>query len=109
MIMRMCYRWWNIFYIDNCLHSLPASQEARQLVNKTKTLLTTGGFEIGQWASNVPAIVEHLPKEARSVSTELWLFQDCVDPEEPTLGLLWHCPTDTLGYKYRPVVEPTPT
>lgn len=91
------------FYVDNCLRSLPSAQEARHLVDKLCELLATGGFQLRQWASNVPSVIEHLPSEARSDSTELWLSQDRNDPQETTLGLRWHCQSDTFGYKPRPV------
>ncbi len=74
------------FYVDNCLQSLPSPQKARQLVDKLCELLATGGFQLRQWASNVPTVIEHLPSEARSDSTELWLSQDRNDPQESTLG-----------------------
>lgn len=54
-------------------------------------------------------MVEHLPKEARSESAELWLSQDRIDPWEGALGLIWYCSSDTLGYKYRPIQYQTLT
>lgn len=91
------------FYVDNCLKSLPSPEEAKQLVDKLCELLASGGFDLRQWASNVPIVVEHLPAEARSDSTELWLSQDRTDIQESTLGLKWYCQSDTLGYKTRQV------
>lgn len=32
------------FYVDNCLQSLPSVEEARQLVDKLRALLSSGGF-----------------------------------------------------------------
>ncbi|XP_048030832.1 uncharacterized protein LOC125266231 [Megalobrama amblycephala] len=91
------------FYVDNCLQSLPSAQEARQLLDKIRKLLATGGFDIRQWASNVQEVVSHLPPEARSPKLELWLSHDKVDPRESTLGLNWHCESDCLGFRHRPV------
>ncbi|KAI2646049.1 Gag-Pro-Pol polyprotein [Labeo rohita] len=91
------------FYVDNCLQSLPTVEGARQLVDKLRSLLSTGGFDIRQWASNVVDVVSHLPPEARSTKLELWLSQDKADPQESTLGLSWHCESDQLGFKHRPV------
>ncbi|XP_067308995.1 uncharacterized protein [Pseudorasbora parva] len=42
------------FYVDNCLQSLATAMEAKQLIDKMIPLLASGGFEIRQWASNVP-------------------------------------------------------
>lgn len=89
------------FYVDNCLQSLPSKAEAKELLDKLRVLLASGGFEIRQWASNAPEIISHLPQEARSDNAELWLTQNSADIQESTLGLRWHCPTDTIGYKHR--------
>lgn len=88
------------FYVDNLLQSLPTPETARQTVDALRELLASGGFELRQWASNLPSVVKRLPKEARSDSLELWLAQDRADSPESTLGLSWHCQTDTIGYKH---------
>jgi hypothetical protein len=75
------------FYIDNCLQSIPSADEARNLANGLWQWLHTGGFEIRQWASNVPTVIKHLPPEARSESSKLWLSQSSTDLQEPTLWL----------------------
>ena len=97
------------FYVDNCLQSLSTPESAKLLVDKMRQCLASGGFEIRQWASNITAVVSHLPSTARSESTELWLAEKSADPQEPALGLLWHCPTDRLGYRSRPMESTTPT
>ena len=68
-----------------------------------RELLIQGGFEICQWGSNITEVIAHLPTSARSESCELWLNFKSLDPQESTLGLSWHCPTDVLGYKHRPI------
>ncbi|XP_034536205.1 uncharacterized protein LOC117810467 [Notolabrus celidotus] len=97
------------FYVDNCLQSLSSPEAAKQLVDKMRRCLASGGFEIRQWASNVPTVVSHLPSTARSESTELWLAEKQTDPQEPALGLRWHCPTDQLGYRFKAMKSETPT
>jgi len=97
------------FYVDNCLQSLPTTYEAKQLIDKMRAVLSAGGFEIRQWASNYPEVIAHLPTEARSESCELWLTVDKTDPQESTLGLSWHCLSDKLGYRNRPLSTEEPT
>ncbi|XP_030609347.1 uncharacterized protein LOC115796997 [Archocentrus centrarchus] len=97
------------FYVDNCLQSFCSVEEAQHLVDKLKALLAMGGFVLRQWASNMPAVISHLPKEARSESNELWLTESDTDPQELALGLRWLCSSDTMGYKYRILDHPTPT
>lgn len=91
------------FYVDNCLQSLQCQHQAKKLIDKMRTLLTTGGFDIRQWASNVPDVIAHLPSEAKSEGCELWLSANKTDPQESALGLMWHCSQDTFSYKHRPV------
>ncbi len=74
-----------------------------------RPLLASEGFEIRQWATNVPSVVQHLPTKARSENIELWLQQNHSDPLELALGLMWHCLEDSLGYRHRALAEHHPT
>lgn len=78
-------------------------------MDKLTSLLASGGFELRQWASNTPDVISHLPKEARSENSELWLNESSADPQELALRLRWHCNSDTLRHKYRMLDRPTPT
>ncbi|KAI2656414.1 Aspartyl/glutamyl-tRNA(Asn/Gln) amidotransferase subunit C [Labeo rohita] len=51
-----------------------------------KGMFHQGGFDIRQWACNVPSVIEHLPAEARSANSELWLTKASTELQEPTLG-----------------------
>ncbi|XP_061881931.1 uncharacterized protein LOC133633422 [Entelurus aequoreus] len=87
------------FYVDNCLHSLSKVEEAKALIDTLRELLSEGGFEIRQLASNMPEVVAHLPPDARSATSELWLSKASDNLHEPTLGLCWDCLNDTLSFK----------
>ncbi len=91
------------FYVDNCLQSLSTAAEAKRLVDNLWEILASGGFEIRQWACNIPTVIAHLPKEARSDSMERWLSHDDTGLSESTHGLSWHWESDILGYKSRPL------
>ncbi|XP_067303718.1 uncharacterized protein [Pseudorasbora parva] len=91
------------FYVDNCLQSVRTAEEAKELVDQLREVLGSGGFEIRQWACNIPDVLRHLPAEARSDSMERWLSHDEPGLAEPALGLSWHWGTDILGYKNRPL------
>lgn len=97
------------FYVDNCLQSFSTPAEAKQLIDSIRQLLAKGGFEIRQWASNYPEVIAHLPSEARSQGCDLWLTAHKADPQETTLGLSWHCPSDKLSYRCRPAPAQAPT
>lgn len=90
------------FYVDKCLQSFHTEEQARSLLDRLRPLLASGSFEIRQWISSFPSVVQYLPKEARSESSKLWLSQDCTDPREGALGSIWYCSSDTLGYKHIP-------
>lgn len=98
-----------MFYVDNCLQSLPSTTAARDLVDKLRALLSSADFVLRQWASNEPDVISHLPENLRSNSAELWLAQDKTDSPESTLGLRWHFSTDILGFKSCPVQYGVPT
>ena len=97
------------FYVDNCLQSLQSQDQARNLIDKLRSVLVSGGFEIRQWASNMPDGISHIPTEAKSAECQLWLNANKTDPQESALGLLWCCSTDTLGYKHRSIPSAEPT
>lgn len=87
------------FYVDNCLKSVPTEAQAVQLVNRLQCHLKEGGFELRQWASNIPEVICHLPAELKSSSSDIWLRQEMTNPQENALGLIWQCRSDTLVYK----------
>nr|XP_055027021.1 uncharacterized protein LOC129416681 [Misgurnus anguillicaudatus] len=87
------------FYVDNWLQSFPSTAEAQTLVTKMQVLLSEGGFELRQWATNTPSVIAHLPDELKSANSHLWFTQSGEDPQEMTLGLRWQCSSDVLGYR----------
>lgn len=97
------------FYVDNCLQSLPSEVQAKKLVDRLQSLLMEGGFELRQWASNVPAVIGHLPAGLQSESSVLWFSEKSADPQERTLRLMWQCKSDTLRYKHQQSERPEPT
>lgn len=45
------------FYVDDCLYSTPDPAHGKAVVDGLCRLLAEDGFEIRQWASNLPEIV----------------------------------------------------
>ncbi|KAI3351158.1 hypothetical protein L3Q82_005715 [Scortum barcoo] len=91
------------------VQSFTSESEAKHLVNKLQQLLLSGGFELRQWATNAPEIISHMPPESKSESSELWLSMDGAEALERTLGLLWHCMSDTITYQLYHTEHPEPT
>nr|XP_055038153.1 uncharacterized protein LOC129426051 [Misgurnus anguillicaudatus] len=108
-LLRFLWRDLNTEEPPNIYTCLTSVEETHHLVDKLTSLLTTGGFELRQWGSNNPEFINHLPKEARSESSELWINESGTDPQELALGLRWLCNSDTLRYKYRMLDKTTPT
>ncbi len=74
--------------VEHCFY-VNTPDEAKELVDRLRQMLTSGGFEIRQWACNIPNILRHLPAEARSDSLERWLSQEEPGLLEPAFGLSW--------------------
>lgn len=53
------------FYVDNCLTSFPSVAAAKQTVDRLRSMLAEGGFDLRQWASSHPVVVAHLPTEQK--------------------------------------------
>jgi len=87
--------------VNNCLQSVCTPEEAKQLVNHLRDLLSSAGFELQQWAYNELSVLNHLPQETRSLSLNPWLAQDMANPQESTLGLSWNWERDSLSYKHK--------
>ena len=68
------------FYVDSCLQSLQSEDQARQLIDKMRAVLASGGFDVRQWSSNMPEVIAHLPPEAKSAGCELWLTANKTNP-----------------------------
>lgn len=90
------------FYVDNCLQSFATVEEATQTVHQLREVLARGGFDLRQWASSDPQVLQQLPAEAKAESSETWMTQSQGEGQEMTLGLVWHFKTDTLHYRYTP-------
>lgn len=97
------------FYVDNWLQSFPSADEAHNLVTKMQQLLSEGGFELRQWATNTPSVIAHFPDDLKSANSHLWFTQSGADPQEMTLGLRWQCSSDVLGYKHKQPENSVPT
>ncbi|KAI3373179.1 hypothetical protein L3Q82_006496 [Scortum barcoo] len=89
------------FYVDNLLQSFTSESEAKASCQQAYSSSSCqAGSKLRQWATNAPEIISHMPPELRSESSEIWLdgSMDGAEPLEQTLGLLWHCMSDTIMY-----------
>ncbi|XP_011859009.1 PREDICTED: uncharacterized protein LOC105556522 [Vollenhovia emeryi] len=85
-------------YVDDLLTGTNTVSEARALRDDIITVLSRGGFNIRQWASNDERIINDLTPDA--VNTNLML-----DKNNPlkTLGIAWRAHNDKLCYSVRSI------
>ena len=84
------------FYVDDCLKSLPTTEEAIDLVQELPALLSRGGFRLTKWLSNEREVLSHVPDTERAPCVSLNLEKL---PKERALGVQWNTETDTLGFR----------
>jgi len=64
-------------------------------LDRLRCFIVIRGFEVCQWSLDHPSVDSHMPPEARSESSELWLSQGTTDQHESTLGLRCQTPFST--------------
>ena len=85
------------FYMDDCLHSFHAVQEAIKVSNDVTNALSEGGFRLTKWVSNDKQILKVLPSQEVS-STLVNLDFDDISIER-ALGILWNPVTQAFQIK----------
>ncbi|XP_018376357.1 PREDICTED: uncharacterized protein LOC108769714 [Trachymyrmex cornetzi] len=88
----------NHLYVDDLLTGARTIEEARSLRNKLITLLSRGGFNIRQWASNEKRVIEDLSLDA--VNSNLVIDKAGA---LKTLGISWSASNDMLTYSVRSI------
>ena len=84
-------------YVDDVLDSCETVESARHLRHQLSTLLAMAGFKSRKWSSNVPVVIEDIPKEDRLPTLEL--DKDNL-PKTKNLGVMWEAERDSLLSKY---------
>ncbi|XP_018403789.1 PREDICTED: uncharacterized protein LOC108780532 [Cyphomyrmex costatus] len=88
----------NHLYVDDLLTGAETVEEARSLRNEIIILLSRGGFNIRQWASNEKRIIEDLSPDAMNAN----LVLDKTNALK-TLGISWSARADMLHYAVRSI------
>lgn len=87
-------------YVDDLLTGTDTYEEAETLRNEISNLLSRGGLNLRQWASNEPGLLEGLPEG--SVNLQLRTSNDTTIK---TLGLHWNSANDSIVYTVKPIKE----
>ena len=82
-------------YVDDLMTGVETEAEAVQLIGRLSETLRRGGFELGPWTSNSPAVLSQLQPEQRSEE------DFCVGKSDNcrALGVLWKPSLDMLTYR----------
>ena len=87
------------FYVDDCLKSLPSTEEALPHASDLRCLLARGGFRLTKWISNSRRVLDAIPEaEGAKEVKNLDLTKEDL-PVERALGVRWCIETDTFGFK----------
>ena len=92
--------------MNDCLKSVPSTEEAIRLREDLSELLMRGGFRLTKWSCNKKEVLETIPTPdiARSL-VDLDLNADVL-PIERTLGIHWNMELDMLTFKVIPKAKP---
>ena len=87
------------FYVDGGLKSVPTADEAVNLINASRSLCQSGGFNLHKYISNDRDVLNSLPGEIRAKNVEnINLHCDSL-PIERTLGVEWCVESDTFRFR----------
>lgn len=92
------------FYVDDCLKSVPTTEQAIKYAEQLIKLLKEGGLRLTKFNSNCRDVLASIPAEERanpSMNLDLDLL-----PVERALGLHWNAETDTFQFKVVPANKP---
>ena len=93
-------------YVDDVLDSCETVKSAQHLHHQLSMLLAMAGFKLRKWSSNVPVVIEDIPKEDRLPTLEL--DKDNL-PKTKTLGVMWEAERDVFTFQVQqPIVDNKP-
>ncbi|CAK9816560.1 hypothetical protein ANTQUA_LOCUS9005 [Anthophora quadrimaculata] len=84
------------FYVDDVLTGSDSIKEAVAIRNDLISLLARGGFELRQWMSNAPELLQELQSQNTNEHVTL-----SINEAKKILGLYWNARHDTLGYNIK--------
>ncbi|XP_046399930.1 uncharacterized protein LOC124166443 [Ischnura elegans] len=82
-------------YVDDIVTGASSIAEALNLQKQLISLLLSGGFSLGKWASNAPELLSHIPEEKRVSILNFDSSDVCL---LKVLGMYWSPKSDTFSY-----------
>ena len=87
------------FYVDDGLTSLPTTDEAINLIKKTRELCSRGGLRLHKFVSNSKAVINAVAPEDRAQSIKDLDLRHDILPIERALGVQWCIESDTFQFR----------
>ena len=87
------------FYVHDCLKSVRSVENAVEVVDQLREILSRGGFRLTKWSCNRSEVLDTIPQDEKSPSVlDLDLDKDKL-PVQRTLGLHWNMESDKFIFK----------
>ncbi|KAK7878865.1 hypothetical protein WMY93_034256, partial [Mugilogobius chulae] len=90
---------YHCFYVDDCLVSVAAEEEALILCHELVSLCAKGGFCLTKWLSNRTAVLDSIPEARKAKGVKQWDLEREFLPIERVLGVEWCIRSDTFKFK----------
>ncbi len=66
--------WRRIFYVDDCLKSVPTSEEGIGQANDLCDMMANGGLKLTKWISNDRKVLQSIPEQLRAKDVKDWIY-----------------------------------
>ena len=87
------------FYVDDCLKLVKSAENAVEVVDRLREILSKGGFRLRKWSCNSLEVLNTVPQSERAQPVlDLDLDKDKL-PMQCTLGLHWYIESDQFIFK----------
>ena len=87
------------FYVDDWLKSVKSAENAIEVVDQLRSILSKGGFRLTKWLCNRSEVLDSIPQTERAPSLlDLDLGKE-KPPIQRTLGLHWDMESDKFTFK----------
>ena len=87
----------NNFYVDDLLQSVDSDDEAVEMADQLRRLLSLRGFNLTKWTSNSRRLIQSIPEEHRAKEIQKIDIDYGDLPRERALGVSWMIQEDVLA------------
>ena len=88
----------NDFYVDDGLKSMPNSQQAIDLLQRTQAMLATANLRLHKISSNDPKVMNGFPPDDRAADLRDLNLNHVNPPVQRSLGVSWDLKADAFTF-----------